>query len=304
MIMLSLQLSSVQKYTFTKQMSPPDSRPPFPTYLLPSFNFPFRRRQSSTTSTASFSTSPPSLSYSPASSANTSPSSSPPTTHLLPNEILHSALQNIPKNKKLPAHPREREVRLHRAQPNTLKCVSCSSDIAFADQIVSKGFTGRHGRAYLVSVPTQPRKNTEKEKNAVMLPNTKIGRSVNRELLTGQHVVADVSCVICSAVLGWKYLDAKEPAQKYKIGKYILEMKRVVLAVGWEDGVEDGEEVGIAVGGAGRPEEEEEDDVVVVFDSEDEDECEDLFAGTWDPEVVAKRRGKRSWSRKKNSVEV
>merc|ERR1711964_334124 len=99
MIMLSLQLSSIQKYTFTKQMSPPDTRPPFPTYLLPSFNFPFRRRQSSTLSTTLQSTSPPSLSYSPSSSANTSPSSSPPTTHFLPKEVLHSALENIPQNR-------------------------------------------------------------------------------------------------------------------------------------------------------------------------------------------------------------
>ena len=119
--------------------------------------------------------------------------------------------------------------------------------------------------------------------------------------MTGQHVVADVSCTICSAVLGWKYLDAKETGQKYKIGKYILEMKRVVLAVGWEDGFEDGEEVG---GDFAGKEGEDDDDDVVVFDSEDEDECEDLFAGTWDPEVVAKRRGKRAWTRKKANAEV
>jgi hypothetical protein len=39
---------------------------------------------------------------------------------------------------------------------------------------------------------------------------------------------------------------------------------------------------------------------VVVFDSEDEDECEDLFAGVWDPEVVARRRARRV-GRKKES---
>ena len=99
-------------------------------------------------------------------------------------------------------------------------------------------------------------------------------------------------------------MDAKEAAQKYKIGKYILEMKRVVLAVGWEDGVDEGDEVAQVFEGAREEEVEDADDDVVVFDSEDEDECEDLFAGTWDPEVVAKRRGKRTWSRKKNSVEV
>jgi hypothetical protein len=38
---------------------------------------------------------------------------------------------------------------------------------------------------------------------------------------------------------------------------------------------------------------------VVVFDSEDEDECEDLFAGVWGAEVVAKRRSRRIAGRRK-----
>jgi hypothetical protein len=189
---------------------------------------------------------------------------------------------------------------LQRAQPNTLRCINCASDIALASQIVSKGFTGRHGRAYLVAPPPSPPYTLLNlkggNKKITDLVNTKTGRSVNRELLTGQHVVADVSCTICGAVLGWKYVDAKEAAQKYKIGKFILEMKRVVLGLGWEDmgvdglGDEDGE-----IDGLGKDGED-----VVVFDSEDEDECEDLFAGIWDPEVVAKRRARRI-GRKKES---
>lgn len=92
-------------------------------------------------------------------------------------------------------------------------------------------------------------------------------------------------------------MDAREPAQRYKIGKFILEMKRVVPGVCWEDiswsqdkdkdnqeqeQDEFGEEEGNVNG-----------DGIVVFDSEDEDECEDLFAGVWDAEVVRKRRGRR-----------
>jgi len=95
-------------------------------------------------------------------------------------------------------------------------------------------------------------------------------------------VVADVSCTICSTILGWKYVDAREQAQMYKIGKFILETKRVVVVSSWEDscvGVKH-EEVGEEVDGEG-----EED--VVVFDSGDEDECEDLFAGTWDAGLPA-----------------
>jgi hypothetical protein len=172
--------------------------------------------------------------------------------------------------------------------------------------VVSKGFTGRHGRAYLVSPPPSPpytiSNSTKKEGNKKItdLVNTKVGRNVNRELLTGQHVVADVSCTICGTVLGWKYVDAKEAAQKYKIGKFILEMKRVVLGLGWEDvGVvgSAAEDEMLNGSGDGQAKEGEE---VVVFDSEDEDECEDLFAGVWDPEVVAKRRARRV-GRKKES---
>ncbi|KAG9239543.1 yippee zinc-binding/DNA-binding /Mis18, centromere assembly-domain-containing protein [Amylocarpus encephaloides] len=263
--------------------------PQFPTYLLPStFSLPFRRRHSSTTSATSM-TSESSLGSSPTSSAITTPSSSPPNVHYAPSFLTaHSSLtQALHKIKATPADKEQPTLRV--TAPNTLKCVTCASDIAFASQIVSKGFTGRHGRAYLVGPPLNP---TQKHNTSELL-NSRIGRSVNRELLTGAHVVADVSCSICGTVLGWKYVDAKETAQKYKIGKFILEMKRVVLAVTWEDGgkeveIEDLERAG-----------EEEDDDVVVFDSEDEDECDDLFAGTWDREVVAKRRAKRrGWKKR------
>jgi len=171
---------------------------------------------------------------------------------------------------------------ISRVQPNTLKCVICATDVAFASQIVSKGFTGRHGRAYLVAPPSPA--SSEASSKTTELINTRIGKSVHRELLTGAHVVADVSCDICQTILGWKYVDAKDLGQRYKIGKYILETKRVVGFSSWEDAAEklDGErdEVDTMVGEVG-------------FDSEDEDECEDLFAGIWDKEIVRKRRTRK-----------
>jgi len=105
-------------------------------------------------------------------------------------------------------------------------------------------------------------------------------------------VVADVTCAVCTTVLGWKYVDAKEASQRYKIGKFILEMKRVVAGIHWED-IEDG----VERDGLEEVVEEEEHDGV-VFDSEDEDECDDLFAGVWDAEVVGKRRGRRAGRKK------
>lgn len=117
--------------------------------------------------------------------------------------------------------------------------------------------------------------------------------------------MSDISCVVCGAILGWKYVDAEEEAQKYKVGKFILETKRVIRGVCWENEGESDvalsayEELGgvsVARGRNGGPdvgktEEEEE----IEFDSQDEDECEDLFAGVWSPSLARKRRRHRMW---------
>jgi hypothetical protein len=115
---------------------------------------------------------------------------------------------------------------------------------------------------------------------------------VRRTLVTGAHTVADVECRGCSAVLGWKYLAADEEAQRYKVGKFILEERRVVRW-GWggplegrrEDEGEDEDERGEWEGGEGS----------VVFDSEDEDECEDLFLGVWSEALAKRRRKDKAW---------
>lgn len=151
----------------------------------------------------------------------------------------------------------------------------------------------------------------DKDPNAPReLINTRLGHPEKRQLITGAHTVADVTCAVCRANIGWKYIDAREPGQRYKIGKYILETKRVVQVKGWED-LELGEEGGRQVYGgfddydddddvfgkgdgnwrAGEGGEEEDGDGgLVVFNLEDEDECEEMFAGVWDASVVARRR--------------
>ncbi|KAK1654566.1 yippee zinc-binding/DNA-binding /Mis18, centromere assembly-domain-containing protein [Colletotrichum phormii] len=222
------------------------SRPTFPTYLLPSFNIiPFRRRTSSAAAAAA-----------PSTSTSTS---TPPLQILI----------------------RPRSSSLARTQPDTLRCSTCSCDIAFSSQIVSKGFTGRYGRAYLIAPTVVTAYNT--------LANVRIGKCENRQLVTGWHVVADITCVLCNAKLGWKYVDAKELSQKYKVGKFILEVERVVPFRSWEDvDVRDEEDYDDEDDVS-----EDEESVEVAFDSEDEDDLEDMFSGNWDPEVVAKRRSRR-----------
>jgi len=100
-------------------------------------------------------------------------------------------------------------------------------------------------------------------------------------------------------VLGWKYISAEEEGQKYKVGKFILETRRVVRSAVWEGDAD------VSIGGRrnsayGQPADEmpgvrEEDEV--EFDSQDEDECEDLFMGVWTPELAMKRRRAREFGR-------
>ncbi|KAL8134653.1 hypothetical protein AgCh_009616 [Apium graveolens] len=73
-------------------------------------------------------------------------------------------------------------------------------------------FQGRNGRAFLFS-------------HAM---NITVGRKEDRNLMTGLHTVADISCADCCEVLGWKYERAYEPSQKYKEGKFILEKSKIV----------------------------------------------------------------------------
>ncbi|SPN97317.1 related to yippee family protein [Cephalotrichum gorgonifer] len=194
----------------------------------------------------------------------------------------------------------EDPVRLTRSQSDTLRCKTCSADLAFATQIISKGFTGRHGRAYLVAPPAaaaeSARASSRSDRDIV---NVSVGRCESRQLVTGWHTVADITCVICGTKLGWKYVDAKESSQHYKVGKFILETERVVTYRSWEDSpVSPVSSVPAEDNGAGVAGGDREGSEVVEFDSGDEDECDDIFSGTWDRESVAmRRRSKRLSSR-------
>ncbi|KAG5969704.1 hypothetical protein E4U58_001136 [Claviceps cyperi] len=248
--------------------------PIFPAYLLSSVNFVLHHRKS---------TAPTSPTASAASSSSSSPTSSPASS---PATIPSSSRRHSTPVDK---HPLSRC--LSRAAPDTLRCRSCSTDLAFTVQIISKSFTGRYGHAYLV-VPG-PAQSSAAEDEQPSLLNIRIGCSEDRQLVTGWHTVADIFCATCACNLGWKYVDAQEPSQTYKVGKYILEMKRVVKHCSWDDvAVRD---LGILerekeVEARGHDESNDGDSDEIVFDSSDEEECVDIFSGTWSAATVAKRR--------------
>ena len=91
--------------------------------------------------------------------------------------------------------------------PKAYSCKSCSVVLAERRGLSSRAFHGRGGRAYLF--------------NDVV--NVSFGGIEDRALMTGVHSVADVKCVGCARVVGWTYLWAADPAQRYKFGKVVLE---------------------------------------------------------------------------------
>ncbi|KAJ5670215.1 uncharacterized protein N7477_005578 [Penicillium maclennaniae] len=171
-----------------------------------------------------------------------------------------------------------------------LRCAECASHLCLTSQIISKGFTGRHGRAYLVSAdPVASAVSVcASSSPTTTLPNTILQHPVPRQLVTGAHTVSDVTCAFCGGVLGWKYVAAEEESQRYKVGKFILETKKITASSCWETpGVvfptkEEDPSIEINSGSA-EPE----------FDSQDEDECEDLFAGIWSPGLASRRRSRK-----------
>lgn len=101
--------------------------------------------------------------------------------------------------------------------PRIYSCSTCRAHAADHDDIISKQFQGRHGRAYLLT-------------NVV---NVTLGPREERLLITGLHTVADIHCTSCNTVIGWKYVSAVEESQKYKEGKFILEKGRIMKEGAW-----------------------------------------------------------------------
>lgn len=91
--------------------------------------------------------------------------------------------------------------------PRIYTCGECRTHLTSHDEIISKSFHGRHGRAYLFD----------------MCVNITTGPAEDRPLITGLHSVSDIFCKRCNTLIGWTYAKAYELSQKYKEGKFIVE---------------------------------------------------------------------------------
>jgi len=129
-----------------------------------------------------------------------------PTTYNLGSKSIHSRLAKTFRAYLPDCH-------------RTYSCIHCRAHLANHDELISKSFQGSQGRAYLF--------------NSVV--NVSCGQAEERILLTGLHAVADIYCDCCKTNLGWKYEQAYESSQKYKEGKYIIELAHMIKENGWDN---------------------------------------------------------------------
>ncbi|XP_039019786.1 protein yippee-like [Hibiscus syriacus] len=80
--------------------------------------------------------------------------------------------------------------------------------------------------------------------------NVTSGEKEDRMMMMGLHTVADIFCVGCGSIIGWKYEFAHEKNQKYKEGKYVLERFKVSSPDGSDYWINNGRHVGGWVGGS------------------------------------------------------
>ncbi|XP_046855025.1 protein yippee-like 5 [Xenia sp. Carnegie-2017] len=98
-------------------------------------------------------------------------------------------------------------------------CEKCGTALTNKSQLISMRFTGATGRAFLF--------------NKVV--NITLSDVQDRIMLTGRHMVRDVSCKNCDTKLGWMYEFAVEDGQRYKEGRVILERALVSESEGIDE---------------------------------------------------------------------
>ncbi|KAF8733812.1 hypothetical protein HU200_014662 [Digitaria exilis] len=98
------------------------------------------------------------------------------------------------------------------ARGNVYRCKHCRTDLALADDIISKGFLCHNGKAYLFD----------------KVVNVSVGEREDRMMMTGMHTISDIFCVRCGVILGWKYEAAFDSTNKYKEGKFILDRSQML----------------------------------------------------------------------------
>lgn len=128
-------------------------------------------------------------------------------TKKMHNSISEKTNETAICNARAQSARKENDSMVYLDGPRIYTCGECRTHLTSHDEIISKSFHGRHGRAYLFD----------------QCVNYTVGTAEDRRLITGLHSVCDIFCKRCKTLIGWTYAKAYEPRQKYKEGKFIIE---------------------------------------------------------------------------------
>lgn len=139
-------------------------------------------------------------------------------------------------------------------------CANCDTILTNRSELISTRFTGATGRAFLFNkvwknfIPFNSALISNQTGNLfnvwspaskcaympvspLQVVNLQYSEVQDRVMLTGRHMVRDVSCKNCNSKLGWIYEFATEDSQRYKEGRVILERALVRESEGFEEHV-------------------------------------------------------------------
>ncbi|KAI9096749.1 hypothetical protein K1719_025928 [Acacia pycnantha] len=94
---------------------------------------------------------------------------------------------------------------------SSFRCRNCQTPIALRSDLLSKSFKAKSGAAFMFS----------HARNIIE------GVKQDRQLMTGMFSITNIYCSDCGLELGWKYIRAYEPSQKYKEGNFIIEKAKI-----------------------------------------------------------------------------
>ncbi|KZT23947.1 yippee-domain-containing protein [Neolentinus lepideus HHB14362 ss-1] len=100
-------------------------------------------------------------------------------------------------------------------------CKTCHAHITDMDFLLSRSFTGFCGKAALFASISST--------GIILAPPTA------RLMYTGAHTIQELACRRCRGYLGWKILRAHEWSEKWKDGRFLLELAALTGHELWDE---------------------------------------------------------------------
>ncbi|KDQ50282.1 hypothetical protein JAAARDRAFT_42279 [Jaapia argillacea MUCL 33604] len=90
-------------------------------------------------------------------------------------------------------------------------CRSCGNFITDMDYLLSTAFVGFNGKAALF----------QQTSNVTLSPPS------TRLMCTGAHTIQEMTCAVCQKYIGWNIVRAHDITERWKEGKFLLELEAV-----------------------------------------------------------------------------